>query len=127
MSRPASAEATPLKPLPLAQDPSRASPGTGKGPTAPGLSSRDPPAPAPKHEKLPVWPLVEDDLFRQINADLKVNVHVYSKNPEGRFVFMNMKIYREGDRLLEGPQLEEITQDGVVLSFRGERFRVPAR
>lgn len=70
--------------------------------------------------------MVANDLLHQVNAALNVNVHVYSKNPESRYVFVNMKIYREGDQLLEGPQLEEITQDGVVLSFRGERFRVLA-
>ena len=65
--------------------------------------------------------------MHQVNAALNVNVHVYNKNPESRYVFVNMKIYREGDQLLEGPQLEEITQDGVVLSFRGERFQVLAQ
>lgn len=124
-------EARPLKPLPLPlpQEPPRVSqparPEQQIPVPIPSPASR--PAPAPKPQQLPVWPLVEDELFHQINNDLKVNVHVYNKIPEKRFVFMNMKIYHEGDQLLEGPQLEEITQDGVVLSFRGERFRVPAR
>jgi hypothetical protein len=95
-------------------------------PVSPTPRPREPAA-QPEREQLPVWPLVAGDLYRQINADLRVNVHVYSKSQEERFVLLNMKLYHEGDQLREGPLLEEITQDGVVLSLRGERFRVPAR
>jgi general secretion pathway protein B len=143
-SRNASAEARPLIPLPLPQDPPKApQPAGSEKPSAsllperwhppapapqhpPVPAPRDPPAPAPKHQQLPVWPMVANDLLQQINAALAVNVHVYSENPENRYVFVNMKIYRVGDQLLEGPKLEEITKEGVVLSFRGERFRVLA-
>jgi general secretion pathway protein B len=112
----------PLKPLPLPQDPVAVTPPARAPQAAP-----DPAAAAPADGRLPVWPLVDDELYRKVNGDLDVNVHVYSKIPEERFVFLNMKIYREGDRLLEGPRLEQITQDGVILSLGGERFRVPAR
>ena len=36
-----------------------------------------------------------------------------------------MSKYREKDRLAEGPSLEEITRDGVVLDYRGTRFVLP--
>lgn len=135
----------PLKPLPLpqapvaagppgraqqpAQDPAAAAPRARVQPqaTAVAVTPPTPAAAAPAGGRLPVWPLVDDDLYRKVNGDLDVNVHVFSKIPGDRFVFLNMKIYREGDQLLEGPRLEEITQDGVILSLGGERFRVPAR
>jgi len=122
-------EAIPLKPLPVPKIALPASPPAIPEQQAPdsGTPTRTQPAVPPGPEQLPVWPLVSDDLFHQINADLDVNVHVYSKNREKSFVFLNMKIYHEGDQLLEGPRIEQITQDGVILSFRGERFRVPAR
>jgi general secretion pathway protein B len=118
-----------LKPLPLPKVPLQASQPAGPEKRAADslTSPGNRPSVASKREKLPVWPLVEDDLYRQINAELKVKVHVYNKKPEKRFVYLNRTLYHEGDQLLEGPQLEEITQDGVILSFRGERFRVPAR
>ena len=124
-----STEEKALKPLPLPKMPLQASQpaGPAKHATDSLTSPGSRPSVAPKREKLPVWPLVEDDLYRQINAELKVKVHVYNKKPEKRFVYLNRTLYHEGDQLLEGPQLEEITQDGVILSFRGERFRVPAR
>ena len=122
-------EAAPLKPLPVPKVPLQASPTASPEKRAPDpvASPRTQPSMVPEPEQLPVWPLVADDLYHQINADLDVNVHVYSKNREKSFVFLNMKIYHEGDQLLEGPRIEQITQDGVILSFRGERFRVPAR
>jgi hypothetical protein len=33
-----------------------------------------------------------------------------------------MKKYKEGENLVEGPSVEEITSTGVILSYRGKRF-----
>ena len=54
--------------------------------------------------------------------DLHVDLHVFSDVPSERFVFINMNKYRENSRLDEGPILEEITSDGVVLVYRGTTF-----
>ncbi|RMF97881.1 MAG: hypothetical protein D6727_04545 [Gammaproteobacteria bacterium] len=53
---------------------------------------------------------------------LRIDMHVYSDDPGRRFVFVNMRKYREGERLREGPLLERITADGVVLNHQGRRF-----
>jgi general secretion pathway protein B len=57
--------------------------------------------------------------------DLHLDIHVYSDVPRDRFVFINMAKYREGSRLDEGPQVSEITPDGVVLRHQGKSFLVP--
>lgn len=57
--------------------------------------------------------------------DLHVDIHVYSETPGDRFVFINMNKQREGSRLSEGPLVEEITTDGVVLSMNGVTFLLP--
>ena len=129
---PVAAQAPPSKPEPESEparqaDPRPAPPVDRPATVSPAPSPRRPPPAVPKDEELPVWPLVSPETYRSINARLNVDVHVYSKVREKRFVFVNMKIYHEGDQLLEGPELEKITPDGVVLSYRGERFRVPAR
>jgi general secretion pathway protein B len=62
-----------------------------------------------------------------LNGSLRLDVHVFSEQPAERFVFVNMQKYREGERLQEGPQLDEITPDGVILSLGGQRFRVQAQ
>lgn len=57
--------------------------------------------------------------------ELKLDIHVYSKNPAERFVFVNMRKYLEGQTLQEGPVLEKITTDGVVLNQHGLRYALP--
>lgn len=57
--------------------------------------------------------------------DLHVDIHVYSEVPKDRFVFINMNKHNEGSRLAEGPLVEEITPDGVVLKHEGTSFLLP--
>ncbi len=54
--------------------------------------------------------------------DLQLQLHVYSNKPQDRFVFINGQKYRDGDTLKEGPLVEQITSEGVVLSSNGHRF-----
>jgi len=57
--------------------------------------------------------------------DLHLDVHVYATNPAERFVYVNMRKYHEGSTLEEGPTVERIRRDGVVLNFHGLRFVLP--
>lgn len=57
--------------------------------------------------------------------DLHVDIHVFSESAADRFVFINMVKHNEGSRLSEGPLVEEITPDGVVLSLNGTTFLLP--
>lgn len=65
-----------------------------------------------------------DDVATDV-PEMHVDLHVYSANPQERFVFVNKRRYREGETLQEGPRIEEITRDGVVLSQHGRRFILP--
>jgi general secretion pathway protein B len=56
---------------------------------------------------------------------MHVDIHVYSGNAAERFVFINMRKYKEGDETREGPQVERITEAGVVMLFDGRRFVLP--
>jgi general secretion pathway protein B len=58
-------------------------------------------------------------------AGLHLDVHVYATKPSERFVYINMRKYREGSTLAEGPLLEHIRRDGVVLNYQGLRFVLP--
>lgn len=53
---------------------------------------------------------------------LHVDIHVFSEVPAERFAFINQRKYTEGSQLSEGPRVEEITQEGVILSQGGQRF-----
>lgn len=57
--------------------------------------------------------------------ELHVDIHVYSEIAADRFVFINMNKHKEGSRLAEGPMVEEITADGVVLQHDGIVFFLP--
>ncbi len=57
--------------------------------------------------------------------DLHLDIHVYSSNPEDRFVFVNMSKYKERATLDDGPVVREITPDGVILEYLGTGFLLP--
>ena len=57
--------------------------------------------------------------------DLHLDIHVYSEKPADRFVLVNMRKYTEGQTLSEGPAVERITPEGVVLNNHGLRFLLP--
>ena len=57
--------------------------------------------------------------------ELHLDIHVHSAKSAERFVFVNMRKYVEGQSLNEGPTVERITADGVVLNHHGLRFLLP--
>jgi general secretion pathway protein B len=61
----------------------------------------------------------------QALPEMHLDVHVYATKPADRFVYINMRKYREGNTLQEGPVLEKIRRDGVVLNYQGLRFILP--
>ncbi len=60
-----------------------------------------------------------------ILPDMHLDIHVYSREPEDRFVFVNMSKYKENAVLDEGPVVREITPDGVILDYLGTGFLLP--
>jgi len=61
----------------------------------------------------------------QALPELHLDVHVYATKPAERFVYINMRKYHEGATLEEGPVIERIRRDGVVLNYQGLRFLLP--
>jgi general secretion pathway protein B len=61
----------------------------------------------------------------QALSEMHLDVHVYATKAAERFVYINMRKYHEGATLQEGPTVERIRRDGVVLSYRGLRFILP--
>jgi general secretion pathway protein B len=61
----------------------------------------------------------------QALPELHLDVHVYATQPADRFVYINMRKYHEGAKLQEGPTIERIRRDGVVLNEQGVRFLLP--
>jgi len=82
-----------------------------------------PPRPASK-ANIPTIDQLRLDGSLQL-AELHLDIHVYSKDPAGRFVFINMVKHREQSRIAEGPIVKEITPDGVILRYQGRNFLLP--
>jgi general secretion pathway protein B len=101
-------------------------------PTTPAASPVRPVSPAPSTAKPAAVPTAgalptNADLAAQGIAlpELNLDIHVFSSNRTERFVFISCSKYREGDRLRDGPRVDEITVDGVVLQHQGISFLLP--
>jgi general secretion pathway protein B len=56
---------------------------------------------------------------------LLLNLHVYDPSPQLRFVMLNGLRLAEGDFTPDGIRVEAVTERGVVLDARGQRFLLP--
>lgn len=56
---------------------------------------------------------------------MHLDIHVFSTVAADRFVFINMRKYAEGQATQEGPRIERIARDGVVMEHQGTRFFLP--
>jgi general secretion pathway protein B len=61
------------------------------------------------------------DVEKRLPAFL-MTVHIYDPDPAKRFVLINARKLREGDRTRQDIVVEEILPDGVVLSWEDHRF-----
>ena len=71
-------------------------------------------------------PLISELEFstRSMLPEMKFRGHAYSSTPAKRMIMINSMIVREGDTVAPDLRLKEITEDGLIMSFRGIDFRV---
>lgn len=125
--RPAAPARTVAPPVTTAPAPARPSaPSAAVKPPRPApavVAKAAPPAPAePAQQDLRDW----EDLSLEFRSGLdmpRLDVHVYDTDPQRRFVLIELRKYRAGDRLDSGAVIEEILPDGLQLSYQGTRFR----
>lgn len=55
---------------------------------------------------------------------LQLELHVYTVDPASRFGFINSQKVVEGTSIKEGPRVLEITQQGIILQYRSQRFQL---
>ena len=100
-----------------------------QAPAVTPLASAPPlPAAAPARNASPaeVLPTVDElAASGRTFPPMRLDIHVYGDTPAERFVFVNMRKYGEGQALQEGPQIERITVEGVILNQQGLRFILP--
>lgn len=54
--------------------------------------------------------------------ELGINAHVYSSDSSARFIRAKGRSLREGDKLNEALQLQQITRDGIIFGYQGGRY-----
>jgi general secretion pathway protein B len=60
---------------------------------------------------------------RQELPAMTISVHAYSGNPGSRLVGIDNRILREGEYVVPGLKLEQITPDGMIFGYKEYRFR----
>ncbi len=70
-------------------------------------------------------PLYQQSAAAAQLPQLRLDLHAYAEKSEDRWAMINMHKVHEGDSLPEGPHVEHITPEGVVLSYQGQQFLLP--
>jgi general secretion pathway protein B len=83
-----------------------------------------PALPVPGNGEAP-WLSILPQAFRSSLPLLAVNIHVYSPDQSKRILYINNRPVQQGERIEGGVLVEEIVHDGVVLQYRGQRFKLP--
>ena len=63
-------------------------------------------------------------MLQQSIPQMQFAGHVYSSNPQQRSVIINGHAMSEGDELMAGMRLQQITPDSVIFDYQGQLFRV---
>lgn len=63
--------------------------------------------------------------FQRELRDLSVTIHIYAPNEADRILYINNRQYRAGEQVRDGVMVEEIVPDGAVLTYHGQRFKLP--
>lgn len=101
----------------------RSAPPTGQPAAAPARTT----ASVVESPRVPAVPTL-NDLPAQVTSGLphvNIDLHVWNTDPAQRWVVLNGQRLREGGDMKEGPHLEQITPDGVILDYHGTHFLLP--
>jgi general secretion pathway protein B len=63
--------------------------------------------------------------FQRSLPELTVNIHIYAPREADRILYINNRQYHSGDRVGDGIVVEDIVEDGAILSFHGQQFKLP--
>lgn len=79
----------------------------------------------PQNKQAEVAPVSQTELPASIQQEIPpiaVQFHAYSDKPKNRLVGINSLILHEGQAITPELRLEQITPDGVILSYKGYRI-----
>lgn len=117
---------TPAPPLPEARNATPAPPAEPERPKPAALVPAAPPAPAAGAPEAGSLSELAPEVRQELPA-LVMALHSHSANPKERMVMLNGVMLHEGEQVAPGLLLEEVTPDGAILAYRGQRFRLGLR
>lgn len=109
----------------VAADKSQATPTAppqGSGPPIPGKQIGTESSSATTEQKIMTRAELPAAVQQEI-PKMAVSLHAYSSKPKNRLVSVNDQLLHEGDSLLPGLVLEQITSEDMIFSYKGFRFR----
>jgi len=83
------------------------------------------PDPAVSHQEIIEMSQLPDAIKRELPG-IAIHAHIYSNIATSRVVNINGIILHEGEDISRGLALEEITETGVILTYKDHRFRIRA-
>lgn len=76
-----------------------------------------------RYENVPfLWELPAASAARM--RAMSVTIHVYTRDQSGHILFINDRKYHQGERTPEGARIEAIVEQGVVMSYQGQYFKL---
>jgi general secretion pathway protein B len=76
-------------------------------------------------EQVPDFSQLPEETKKEL-PNITISTHIYSNNPRSRIVNINGSTVKEGDEVIKGLKVREITMSGVILDYQGRRFQVRA-
>lgn len=66
-----------------------------------------------------------DYAIRKDIPEIKINIHIYDPVPENRMVLINGERFNIGNTINETVSIEDIVQEGIVVTFEDIKFLIP--
>jgi len=117
----AKSQATGKKPASSAEPSLQSRSGSGVISDLRDFTKLEPSSGKPAAPPAPRWHELAPEV-RDAIPSIIVSMLIYSKNPEERWININGSKRREGQEISSGLRLEQITPDGAIFSYRGQRF-----
>jgi general secretion pathway protein B len=108
--------------IPVAAEQEQKLPVQSPAPAAPVISPKEPAIPIAAEQKATTLSELPVAIQQELPA-MKIQLHSYSNKSVNSIVSINSRMMKEGESLAPGLRLEQITPDGVILSYKGYRFQ----
>lgn len=112
----------PAKSTPKPREKPVEKPAPKKAPDTPAVARTERKKEAPPEQQVLTLRQLPDHIQREI-PPLTIGGYIYSGNKADRSVLINKRLLREGDEVAPGLTLESMQPNGMILAYKGYRYR----